>query len=58
LCFTTSNCDEIIALRTGRIVARGTPQDVMNSEVLDGIYGVAMGIIPHPVTGAPVSYVQ
>jgi iron complex transport system ATP-binding protein len=51
-------CDEIIALRTGRIVARGTPQDVMNSEVLDGIYGVAMGIIPHPVTGAPVSYVQ
>lgn len=50
-------CDEIIALRDGRMVARGTPDEILDGAVLDGIYGLAMGIVPHPVTGVPISYV-
>ncbi|MGH6762081.1 MAG: ATP-binding cassette domain-containing protein [Phyllobacterium sp.] len=50
-------CDEIIALSAGRIVARGTPEAIMDSEVLGGIYGLPMGVLPHPVKGMPISYV-
>lgn len=50
-------CDEIIALREGRMVARGTPAQILDGAVLDSIYGLAMGIVPHPVSGAPISYV-
>ena len=51
-------CDEIIALHSGRLIARGTPADLMRSEQLEAIYGLPMGIMPHPITGAPISYVQ
>lgn len=50
-------CDEIIALRSGHIVAHGTPGEILNGEVLDRIYGLPMGILPHPATGAPIGYV-
>lgn len=50
-------CDEIIALRGGRIVAHGTPADILDGSVLDRIYGLPMGILPHPATGAPIGYV-
>ncbi len=33
-------CDEIIALHSGRLVARGTPDEVMRPERLEAIYGV------------------
>ncbi|WP_054308594.1 ATP-binding cassette domain-containing protein [Mesorhizobium sp. 1M-11] len=52
-----SFCDELIALRQGRIVARGTPDRILDPAVLDSIYGLAMGITRHPQTGAPISYV-
>ncbi|MGQ9364882.1 ABC transporter ATP-binding protein [Azospirillum sp. ST 5-10] len=51
-------CDEILALRDGRLVARGTPAAIMNPDVLAGIYGIAMGTLPHPRTGAPIGYIQ
>lgn len=50
-------CDEIIALREGRMVARGAQAEILDSAVLDRIYGLPMGILPHPQTGAPISYV-
>jgi iron complex transport system ATP-binding protein len=50
-------CDEIIALRTGQLVARGAPEEILDRDVLDRIYGLAMGVLPHPATGAPISYV-
>ena len=50
-------CDEIIALRSGRMVARGAPDEIVRADVLADIYGLAMGIMPHPVTGGPISYV-
>lgn len=50
-------CDEIIALRSGRVVAQGAPERIFKGDVLAEIYGLAMGILPHPATGGPISYV-
>lgn len=50
-------CDEIIALREGRIVAQGAPRDILDGAVLDRIYGLPMGIFQTPGPGLPVSYV-
>ena len=51
-------CDEILALQMGRLIARGTPDEIMTPHQLEAIYGIAMDVIPHPVTGHPVSFVR
>jgi iron complex transport system ATP-binding protein len=51
-------CDEIIALHGGKLIARGTPVDVMREETLKAIYGLPMGVMPHPDSGRPISYVR
>lgn len=51
-------CDELIALRQGRLLTRGTPDEMMRGEVLKDIFGVEMGVFLHPVTGQPIGYVQ
>lgn len=51
-------CDEILALQRGRLIARGTPSDIMTPDQLHAIYGIAMEVIPHPLTGQPVSFVR
>jgi iron complex transport system ATP-binding protein len=50
-------CDEIIALRCGEIIARGTPDEIMQEKQLQTIYGVPMGILTPPKGRAPISYV-
>ncbi|WP_075182148.1 Fe3+-hydroxamate ABC transporter ATP-binding protein FhuC [Pantoea sp. 1.19] len=50
-------CDYLLALRGGEQVAAGTPQAIMQPAVLEQIYGIPMGILPHPGGGAPVSFV-
>ncbi|MGF6774070.1 iron-chelate-transporting ATPase [Paraburkholderia sp. GAS199] len=45
-------CDELIALHTGRLLTRGSPADVMQSDVLESIYGIPMDIVMHPQSGA------
>jgi iron-chelate-transporting ATPase len=47
-------CDEIIALHTGRLIARGEAQAIMTPEALKEIYGIDMAIMQHPRTGFPV----
>lgn len=51
-------CDELIALKQGRLLTRGTPAEIMRGEVLKDIFGVEMGVLEHPVTGRPIGYVQ
>jgi iron complex transport system ATP-binding protein len=48
----TRFCDELIALHTGRLLTRGTPEDVMQSDVLESIYGIPMDIVVHPHSGS------
>lgn len=50
-------CDRLVALRGGEMIAEGTPRQMMHGEVLEKVYGIPMGILPHPGGGAPVSFV-
>ncbi len=52
------HCDELIALKDGKLLTRGTPHEMMTGDVLKRIFGVEMGVFPHPVTGQPIGYVQ
>jgi iron-chelate-transporting ATPase len=51
-------CDHIVALRGGALLMSGTPADLMTTGQLEAIYGVAMGVMPHPESGSPMSYVH
>ena len=51
------SCDEIVALRDGRIIAHAASHDIMNPEMLAGFYGLPMGIFHHPASGEPIGYV-
>ena len=46
-----------ISLRGGEMIAQGEPEEMMRGDVLEQIYGIPMGILPHPAGGAPVSFV-
>lgn len=50
-------CDELLALHSGRLIARGTPDAVMTPVMLERIYGLPFGVMPHPVSGRPLGYV-
>ncbi|MDI4665505.1 ATP-binding cassette domain-containing protein [Xanthobacter autotrophicus] len=51
-------CDELVALRGGRLLMSGAPQDVVTAEALAEIYGIPMAVMPHPDGGWPVSFVR
>ncbi|MCQ6552043.1 ABC transporter ATP-binding protein [Streptomyces sp. C10-9-1] len=46
-------CDRIHVLRAGRIVASGTPPEVLTPRLLEEVYGVVGEVRVHPRTGAP-----
>ncbi|KQT85391.1 ATP-binding cassette domain-containing protein [Aurantimonas sp. Leaf443] len=48
-------CDELLALRDGRLVARGDPESVMTGEGLERIYGIPMTIVRHPGRALPMA---
>ncbi len=48
-------CDELVALKQGRLLKQGKPAEIMTAKVLDDIYSVQMNIIRHPQTGVPVA---
>ncbi|MFC3396484.1 Fe3+-hydroxamate ABC transporter ATP-binding protein FhuC [Brenneria rubrifaciens] len=50
-------CDYLMALRGGEMIAQGEPSALMQASVLESIYGIPMGILPHPSGGAPIGYV-
>lgn len=51
-------CDEIIALHSGRLIARGTPNEIMTSDQLRRIYGIGMRVLRDPATSRVVSFPQ
>jgi len=50
-------CDRLIALRDGQKIAEGSPEEVVCPEVLQQIYGVAMGVVEVPELDLPICYV-
>lgn len=51
-------CDEIVALRAGRMIAHGTPDEIMKTDELARIYEVQMDIIRQPGSGRLVAMAQ
>ena len=50
--------DRIVALREGRVVFDGKPEDIMQPEVLQRIYDTGFLMVDHPQSGLPVSVPQ
>ncbi|CDM62737.1 Iron(3+)-hydroxamate import ATP-binding protein FhuC (plasmid) [Rhizobium favelukesii] len=50
-------CDEIVALKNGRISAHGRPTEIVRSDVLKSVFDLEMGVFPHPVSSDPISYI-
>lgn len=46
-------CDRLYVLRAGRVVASGTPRDVLTPGLLAAVYEVSAEVSTHPTTGAP-----
>ncbi|TNM61573.1 ATP-binding cassette domain-containing protein [Aliirhizobium smilacinae] len=51
-------CDEILALHSGELIARGTPVEILTPDRLQAIYGTRMGVMCHPDLGYPMSYIR
>lgn len=46
-------CDRLYVIDHGRIVASGTPHEVLTAELLRDVFGVEALIDPHPLSGYP-----
>jgi len=51
-------CDHLIALHGGRLLAQGSPAELLKSDTLQAIYGIPMGVMPHPHDGTMLAYVS
>jgi iron complex transport system ATP-binding protein len=49
--------DRLIALHSGKVIASGTPEELMTPDTLRKIYGMELALFPHPTTGQPISYI-
>jgi iron complex transport system ATP-binding protein len=49
----TAYCDQLVLLRSGRVLATGKPEDVLEAERVAEVFGVRSAIVPHPITGRP-----
>ncbi|WP_214409629.1 ABC transporter ATP-binding protein [Sphaerisporangium fuscum] len=46
--------DRLVAMRAGKVVAAGTPHEVITEAVLDEVFDLAAKVIPDPVAGTPM----
>jgi iron complex transport system ATP-binding protein len=46
-------CDRLGVLSRGRLVAAGTPAEVLTAQLVDDVFGVRASVVPHPLTGDP-----
>lgn len=46
--------DHLIAMCEGRIVAQGTPHEVVTAETVEEVFGIAAQIVADPVSGSPM----
>ncbi len=46
--------DHLVAMRDGRIVAEGTPAEVVTPAVIEDVFGVTASVLHDPETGSPV----
>jgi iron complex transport system ATP-binding protein len=46
--------DHLVAMKAGRIVAEGRPDDVVTAELVREVFGMESVVVPDPVTGSPL----
>ncbi|MEU5051324.1 ABC transporter ATP-binding protein [Streptomyces sp. NPDC021096] len=46
--------DHLVAMKAGRIVARGRPADVVTADLVREVFGLDSVVVPDPVTGSPL----
>ncbi|MFJ4920966.1 ABC transporter ATP-binding protein [Streptomyces sp. NPDC088725] len=46
--------DHLVAMKEGRIVAEGSPAEVVTAELVREVFGLESVVIPDPVTGSPL----
>ncbi|URM91012.1 ABC transporter ATP-binding protein [Streptomyces sp. MRC013] len=49
-----SVCDRLHVLHRGRVVASGTPREVLTPKLLAEVFGVRAAVLEHPLTGGPL----
>ncbi len=47
--------DHIVAMKDGRIAVQGSPEEVINKETIEAVFGVRVAIVTCPVDGAPLA---
>lgn len=47
-------CDHLLVVCEGRLVAAGTPWQVLTPELVEGVYGTRCTVLPHPSHGGPL----
>lgn len=46
--------DALVVMKDGRIVAHGSPHDVLDAALVEEVFGVPCRVIPDPETGSPL----
>ncbi|MFG2357492.1 ABC transporter ATP-binding protein [Streptomyces sp. NPDC048521] len=46
--------DHLVAMKAGRIVAQGPPDEVVTAELVQEVFGLPAVVVPDPVTGGPL----
>ncbi|MEU5754719.1 ABC transporter ATP-binding protein [Streptomyces sp. NPDC047829] len=46
-------CDRLGVLSRGRLVASGSPAEVLTTRLVGDVFGVRASVVPHPLTGDP-----
>ncbi|MER5490271.1 ABC transporter ATP-binding protein [Streptomyces sp. NPDC002454] len=46
-------CDRLGVLAHGRLVASGTPEEVLTADLVHEVFGVRASVVRHPLTGGP-----
>ena len=54
LTLAAAYCDRLALMDGGRVVALGTPREVLTAANVARVYGECVAVIPHPDTGAPI----
>lgn len=49
-----AHADRLTLLAAGRVVATGAPAEVLTADRIEQVYGQAVDVFPHPVTGVPL----
>jgi iron complex transport system ATP-binding protein len=51
-------CSRLLVVHEGRLAAIGTPEEIINSELIAGVYGTVPIVLQHPVNHAPQILLQ